>query len=1127
MRDMPINSAVERISPSPNEHMDLDVAALSEAPSYITTGSVEIKANETPNSQESPVPYADAVISSATSSRTISLKVVPNQVMEKIKNTAVSAQGGRAVYLFAGPKRRSEIGVLLKKAGWIVQEVDILRGGKNHDLTRQTVQKTLLQQIANGSFNLMLLSPPCDSFTRVKFANDWGPRPVRSMEWPNGFPYLTAAEKRTVWLADILVDFSCTAMETMLGIENTMLVLEFPEDLGVVKTGRWAGTRPASIFQLPRIRAICRYPGVTTGAILQSDYGMPYVKPTRLIYRLGGQLIRNFYVGEAQFAGDGSYLGPAPKVSTGQGLAKTSRGTGFLTTGTAAWPTQLCKELVRAANAGLVNMGPLGNGKQQGSLMHITTEQTPPNNNSHREKFPIESPPENYWIGGDGPPRMTKAFGKEEQFFDGCGLTSPGRWPRDKRRFPEGRCWDNLRQKLEDVMGNDETVLLKQFAALACHREDLFCKRWISETREILHQWLGRQCGDYDATVPPVQQEGQPFYLSIIHGLLREARDADYTLFSYLGDGVTLGVDRPLPHVPALFELQTSWRLSDDHILQAALENSNYTSVAEHILEVQRQFEEEEAMGWMRRMSEEEFATTYKGRYAISALAVLQEKDKIRILHDGSNGTMVNHRIRCRDRQRMPTLKEKRVILNEYRQNQAIAVSILADASKAHRRIKIDPAEWGYQACRLVEGTVWLNCVGTFGMASASYWWGRVGGGVIRCAYLLNGHQRPFDCLLFADDTEFLAMNKAERKSVLRAIVTMWALGWPFKWAKFRGGHEVEWVGYAVHYREYKVGISANRAAWVIGWIDKLLKERRVIATEMRCGLGRLSFVAQALHYEKPLLGVVYSWVATICSTGIITADIPLAVQLILHWVRERLREEGGRLQLVLPDRVLNDRGDWFRTDARVEGNRAYIGGWELVDEQGKAHTAATARWFGGEIQQEEAPWIWAKKGDAQRVIAALELLASLLALILFDPERKRVGATSCSIAGSTDNKGNSYIVRRMLSTKWPIMPLLIELSEQLRAREAELYLSWIPRDLNQEADDLSNLKFDVFDKDKRILFDMAGIPFIVFNSLIGVTGSMYADIVKQREEARARKRPFAGVGKLRGSKKLKWTSPW
>ena len=330
-----------------------------------------------------------------------------------------------------------------------------------------------------------------------------------------------------------------------------------------------------------------------------------------------------------------------------------------------------------------------------------------------------------------------------------------------------------------------------------------------------------------------------------------------------------------------------------------------------------------------------------------------------------------------------------------------------------------------------------------------------------------------------------------------------------------------------MHYAEYKLGISVTRSRWVKSWTDKLLAEGRVLTAEMRCGLGRLGFVAQALVYEKPMLGIVYTWVASLCAAGTVLADIPLAVRLVLSWIGKRVEQEEGRMQVVHRRTQTVTTTDWFRTDARVENNRAYVGGWEITDSQGTVHTTATARWFGGEILPQDAPWVWAKKGDAQRSIAALELLGTILAIVLFDPDARRYSVTTCGITGGTDNKGNSYIVSKMLSTKFPITPLVIELSEQLRYRCAELYLTWIPRENNQEADDLSNLKFDDFSPDKRITFTISGIPWKVFTELILATREMFDLINRQREQQRLRKRKAPRLGKLKGDKKLKWTDPW
>jgi hypothetical protein len=472
-------------------------------------------------------------------------------------------------------------------------------------------------------------------------------------------------------------------------------------------------------------------------------------------------------------------------------------------------------------------------------------------------------------------------MGKTSPFFDGCGLTSPGRWEKRNRRFPDGKRWDDLRANLAGVIRKDldEIGVLKHIAALAVSK-DIYNHNWVLETRQILHDWMARQNGTYPGHAPPVVADGQPFYLELIKGLLGEMLDADYLHFGDLANGVTLGVLHPLPHTPALYELQTSWRLKEDPLASAALENPNYKSIEGFVDTVEKQFQEEKREGWMDVVSNAEFEKMFKGNSAISALAVLEEKDKLRVLHDGSNVTRVNYRIKCRDRQRMPTVREKHCLLDELRKKGQIAMSILADASKAHRRIKVLPCEWGFLGCRLRDHSVWYNKVQTFGISSAAYWWGRSAGGVFRCMYGLLGGNHPLDLLVFADDGEFLAGSPSERFSILLAITVLMALGMPFKWSKFRGGFSIDWVGYHVSYQTYSIGLSATRAQWVAEWTSRLVKEGQVMVADMCSGLGRLNYAAQALFYERAFLGILYLWTSTVVRSGQSWATIPWAVRI-------------------------------------------------------------------------------------------------------------------------------------------------------------------------------------------------------------------------------------------------------
>ena len=111
-------------------------------------------------------------------------------------------------------------------------------------------------------------------------------------------------------------------------------------------------------------------------------------------------------------------------------------------------------------------------------------------------------------------------------------------------------------------------------------------------------------------------------------------------------------------------------------------------------------------------------------------------------------------------------------------------------------------------------------------------------------------------------------------------------------------------------------------------------------------------------------------------------------------------------------------------------------------------------------------------KKDPKRVIATLELLASLVAVKLWMPrDRKHVYAEGW-LRGNTDNLANTYAVSKWMSTKFPLTIFVMELSGSLREGKCYLQLDWVPRDSNQMADDLTNLKFDSFESQQRVRWD-------------------------------------------------------
>ena len=118
----------------------------------------------------------------------------------------------------------------------------------------------------------------------------------------------------------------------------------------------------------------------------------------------------------------------------------------------------------------------------------------------------------------------------------------------------------------------------------------------------------------------------------------------------------------------------------------------------------------------------------------------------VRVIHDGTHGVLVNNKIRVRDRMRFPVVGDIQSVLHEASAERCGHFMILYDIRKAHRTIPVREGDWGYQACR-VDGqrtadgrpTVWLNKVGTFGISSAAYWFGRVAGAVLRLGHYVAG----------------------------------------------------------------------------------------------------------------------------------------------------------------------------------------------------------------------------------------------------------------------------------------------------------------------------------------------------------------------------------------------------
>ena len=99
----------------------------------------------------------------------------------------------RVAYLFPGKERfstiRMELQEICQEFGIILHmdEYDILRGA---DLLEDDVWRPIQKAAAEGSYDVVIVTPPCHTHARALHSGRPGPRPLRDADNPLGFPWL-------------------------------------------------------------------------------------------------------------------------------------------------------------------------------------------------------------------------------------------------------------------------------------------------------------------------------------------------------------------------------------------------------------------------------------------------------------------------------------------------------------------------------------------------------------------------------------------------------------------------------------------------------------------------------------------------------------------------------------------------------------------------------------------------------------------------------------------------------------------------------------------------------------------------------------------------------------------------
>ena len=1156
----------------------------------------------------------------------------------------------QAIYMFAGQHRRAGLKESLEQAArevelglrkhsisihCCVEECDIHQGGASHDLDNSATQEAWLKKVEVA--DLTVTTPPCCTISRAPYSNSFGPAPIRSFEWPLGFPWNDHKAQARCDKGSRLMLFSLRALEKAATAEHKETwrrgrgLLEHPEDLGDTSRGT-----PASIFQFRETRELGSKKGWYSGAFFQceTDESCDYLKPTRVVTSIPMHDNQAFHVGWPAFQkgwlshqggwrtqGSRCYAGPLPRTCIHQRRHKPligREGDGFATTPTAAWPKGLCDWVAKSAlnewaarlkaHLGLSEAGevslvvpPMVSQSWQGLPSITPTEaskgsledapQPPPGKwstlalNSAKGSgkgiavdgaetidLTTEDPPEREVIEkagnrdfdqyleihgerlddsdtepdseaapklagwrGLGPPLMVSRGLNRRGICDGLGLCSPGRWAPEARRLPAGKVINGLGDRIINLLRTniDTKELLSKMAVGKC-TEDPFPVDMTSELRHWAREQL--QARGVNA-VTLANDTRQPIDVRLVQGLLEDAKDPDHKVMNSFAVGVPTGINDKLPRTPAVYVRKVKWALaeqadpdSEPELESEAVWRDNYSSARAMKASLKEQLEEKVGKGQILKQSEEAAWSRWGNELIVASLGA-QEKTKssdgstsVRILYDGTHGVQVNKRIRVRDQDRCPTAVDIKRVQRQQALGSTSIFGLVADVAEAHNIVQVKESDWPKQSCQLEPGgEVYSWKVGTFGVASAAYWWSRMGGAVGRLTmYGTSALTAAPWISLMADDFRLEAQGAGFAEGLLYMIWLFVILGVPLQWKKLKGGVVLQWVGYELLLREHALGISQSRADWLANWYTGLLRDRTVLVGKFSEGLGRAAFVYGALEYERPFLAPLYAFAALHAKESV--RPLPLFALVLIQHMLNRLKNRRHYPSAA----ALQGKGEPFRVDAKAEGNIIGIGGWLPVRDKDGAMQTMLSPWFSEELTESNAGWAYYKSNQPNRVIASLEAVGALMALVAFGPTAVEGQVHRCcvEVPGFTDNQGNSHALNRLMSSKYPLVCVIMELAAQLEKRGARMDVSWTPRELNDEADRLSNFDTTGFDPQRRIRVRPEKTKWLVLNEVLESGQEFYRERVALQESRRGA--PLAAVGRKRKrDTRLRVTDPW
>ena len=287
-------------------------------------------------------------------------------------------------------------------------------------------------------------------------------------------------------------------------------------------------------------------------------------------------------------------------------------------------------------------------------------------------------------------------------------------------------------------------------------------------------------------------------------------------------------------------------------------------------------------------------------------------------------------------------------------------------------------------------------------------------------------------------------------------LLLLETVGLPIAYHKLYLDDDTTWVGFQVTITTDRVDLTDDKKTDLQALATPLTKGTAVKTTTLAKYTHKLSWGVQVLERLRAFLAPLHAHLKGLKDTDITTP--PALVIYCIKYIQQHINTAPPtpiEFRKRIPGQVATDAG------ATTEG--AGVGGWFGHDTTNRWNV----HWFMVPVTHNTHAWAYDEK-DPQRLIASLELLGDIYYTDMIGQMCPGHAGTHVATA-TTDNQGNSYIINKHYTNKYPNMCLCMELIDKLTLHDLYLRVEHRDRTHNIWADQLAGLDDTGFDPNKRI----------------------------------------------------------